>query len=150
MASPGIFPSLIASATSVSNSASRSSIAVTATGGDAMVTTSPRYALLPPAPLLPQSHLLGELGAGGRVVRRHHRIVGRQIPLLAVGLGRHVVLRAQVALERLELLAVLQAHDMVGRDRALDRHGGLERLGGGLAMAARHPGQGRVALIGQT
>src|SRR5260370_39729874 len=74
----------------------------------AVISASPcvdaRGALLPAPPLLAKSHLLGELRAGGGVVRRHHRVVGRQAPFFAVLLRCDVVLRAQVALERLELL----------------------------------------------
>src|SRR3974390_1545913 len=105
--------------------------------------------LFPPPPLLTQAHLLGELRTRRGVVRRDHRIVGRQIPFLAVGLRRHAVLRAQVALERFELLAVFEADDVVGRDRALDRHCGLGRLRRRLAVAARHPRERRVHLADQ-
>ena len=69
------------------------------------------------AALLAEAHLLGQLRAGGRVVGRHHRIVGAEPPFLAVLLGRHVVLGAQMALERLELFAVFQTDDVFGRDR---------------------------------
>jgi hypothetical protein len=55
--------------------------------------------LLPPPALLAEPHLLGELGARDRVIGRHHGIVGRQTPLLAILVGRHIVLRAQVTLE---------------------------------------------------
>src|SRR5712691_13064317 len=96
-----------------------------------------RDRLLAPTALLAQSHLLGEVGAGSRVVRRHHRVIRRQPPFLAVLLRRHVVLGAQVALERLEFLSVLETNDMVGRDRLLDRYGGLRRLGRTLALPAR-------------
>ena len=57
-------------------------------------------ALLGAAPaLLAQPHLLGQLRAGGRVIRRDHRVIGAQTPFLAVLLRRHVVLRAQMPLE---------------------------------------------------
>jgi hypothetical protein len=105
---------------------------------------------LPPSPaLLAESHLLGELRAGGGVTRRHHRIIRRQAPLLAVLLGRHAVLAAQMPLQRFELLAVLQAHDVVRIDRALDRHRGLERLGRARPLPARHPKQCRMHLVDQ-
>ena len=52
-----------------------------------------------PPPLLAEPHLLGQVRTGRRIVRRHHRIVGRQSPFLAVLLRRHVVLRAQMTLE---------------------------------------------------
>src|ERR1700722_12276439 len=59
-----------------------------------------RPALLAAAPpLLAKPHLPGQLRARGRVARRHHGIVGRKTPLLAVLLRRDVVLGAQVALE---------------------------------------------------
>src|SRR5690348_3072281 len=80
------------------------------------------------AALLAEAHLLGELRARGRVARRDHRIVGRQAPFLAILLGGHVVLRAQMALERLELLAVLETDQVVRRDRFLDRDRRLERF----------------------
>src|SRR5262249_48186150 len=63
--------------------------------------------LLPPATLLAEAHLLGKLRAGGRIIGRHHGIIRRKTPFVAVLLGRHVVLRAQVPLQRLELLSVL-------------------------------------------
>ena len=56
-----------------------------------------------------EAHLLGEIRAGARIVRRDHRVVVRQAPLLAVFFRRQVVVGAQVPLQRLELLAVLQA-----------------------------------------
>src|SRR5215831_10964021 len=73
-----------------------------------------------PPPLLTEPHLFGEMGPSCRVVRRHHRIVRRQSPFLAVLLRRHVVLRAQMTLEGLEFLSVLQANDIVRRDRLLE------------------------------
>src|SRR5579863_535479 len=57
--------------------------------------------LLAPFALLAQPHLLGELRAGGGVVGRHHRVIERKPPLLAILLRRHLVLGAQMALERL-------------------------------------------------
>src|SRR5262249_15895718 len=76
-----------------------------------------------------QLHALGQGRTRGGVVRRHHRIVLWQAPLGPVVVGAHVVLSAQVALQRLVLLAVFQADQVVGRDRLLDRHGRLLRLG---------------------
>ena len=105
--------------------------------------------LLAAAALLTEAHLLGELGTGGGVIRRHHRIVRRQTPLLAILLRCHLVLRAQVALQRLEFLAVLETHDVVGRDRLLDRDGGFQRLQGKLALPARYARQGGMHLIDQ-
>src|SRR5437868_14096490 len=92
-----------------------------------------RQLLAAPPPLLAPTHLLGRLRPRGGIVRRNHRIVRRQAPLLAVLLRRYVVLGAQVTLERLELLSVLEADDVVGSDRLLDRDRGLQRLGLGLA-----------------
>src|SRR5688500_16746189 len=85
--------------------------------------------LFPPPPLLAQAHLFGELRACRGVVRGNHRIVDRQAPFLAILLGRHVVLSAQMALERLELLTVLETNNVIRCDRLFDRDGGLERLG---------------------
>src|SRR5215468_5619199 len=62
----------------------------------------------------PEAHLLGQLRSGRRIVRRHHGIVVRQSPLLAVFFRRQVVVRAQVPLEGFELLAVLKADDVIG------------------------------------
>ena len=49
------------------------------------------------------------------IVRRHHRIVRRQAPAGAVFVRRQLVARAQIALQHLQLLAVFQADDVVGR-----------------------------------
>jgi hypothetical protein len=59
----------------------------------------PLRELSAPPPLLAEPHLLGEVRTSRCIVRRHHRIVGRQSPFLAVLLRRHVVLRAQMTLE---------------------------------------------------
>src|SRR5690606_4625157 len=56
------------------------------------------------AAALPETHLLCEARARLRVVRRHHRIVARQAPLLAIFLGAQIVMRAQVPLQRFEFL----------------------------------------------
>src|SRR5664280_1699940 len=69
------------------------------------------------AALLAKPHLLGQLRARGRVTGRDHRIVGAERPFFPVLLGRHVVLRAQMPLERLEFLAVFQADNVFRRDR---------------------------------
>src|SRR5579885_715078 len=90
-----------------------------------------------PAPaLLAEAHLPGKLRARRRVIGRHHRVVRRQTPFLAVLLRRHVVLRAQVTLERLEFLAVLETDDVLGRHRLLHRHRRLQRLAGAVAAFA--------------
>src|ERR1700760_2177117 len=76
------------------------------------------------APLFAAAHapaeadLLGKGTAPRGIGRRHHRIVGRQAPALAVVVRAHVVARAQVALQHLQLLAVFQADDEVVLDRA--------------------------------
>src|SRR3569832_2715394 len=64
--------------------------------------------------LATETVVLGEARPSRRIVWRHHRIVCRQAPFVAIFLGRHIVVRAQVPLERLELLAVLEADDVVG------------------------------------
>src|SRR6202795_3999080 len=79
----------------------------------------PSTAIFAAAALLAEPHLLGKLRAGLGVFRRHHWIIGRQAPLLAILLRRHAVARAQVPFERLELVSIFQADDMFGRDRAL-------------------------------
>src|ERR1041385_5103446 len=90
----------------------------------------------PLAALLAEAHLLGQLRARRRVVRRHHRIVGGEAPFLAVLLWRHVVLRAQVTLERLEFFAVFETDEIFRRDRLLQRHRGLERFAQAIAWFA--------------
>src|SRR5262249_8065780 len=95
-----------------------------------------RPLLRTPAALLAEAHLLGELRARRSVARRDHRIVGGKAPLLAVLLRRHVVLRAQGTLQRLELFAVLETDQIVGGDRLLHRDGRLQRLRLGVALAA--------------
>src|SRR5260370_20326533 len=94
-----------------------------------------------PPPLLTEPHLFGEVRASCCIVRRHHRIVRRQSPFLAVVLRRHVVLRAQMALERLELLSVLEADDIVRRDRLLDGYRRVPRPAPRVAVPAPHPRQ---------
>src|SRR6478672_12584 len=63
--------------------------------------------LLPFSLLLAEAHLFRELRTRHGIIRCDHRIVDRQPPFLAILLGRHVVLGAQMALQRLESLAVL-------------------------------------------
>ena len=86
-----------------------------------------------------EADLLGERRAVARVVRRHHRIIGRQAPALAILLGGHVVGGLEMALQHLELLAVFETDDVVGENRFLDRNGGLRLLG--LARLASNAGQ---------
>ena len=61
-----------------------------------------------------------QLGAPHRVVRRHHRVVGRQAPLPAIRVRRHAA-RRQVPRQRLVGLAVLEADEVVRRHRPADR-----------------------------
>src|SRR5262249_685027 len=71
----------------------------------------------PPAAKPP---LLGKLRPRRGVVWGHHRVIVRQIPLFAVLLRRKIVVRAQMPLQRLELLSILQTHDVVRRHRFLE------------------------------
>src|SRR5271157_5036080 len=89
----------------------------------------PEADLLPPPALLTETHLLGELRAGSRIVGSHHGIVRRQRPFVPVLFRRQVVLGAQVPFQRLELLAILEADDEFRRHRFLHRNGGLQRFG---------------------
>src|SRR3546814_5676203 len=59
------------------------------------------------------------------IVRRDHWVILRQVPLGAIILGRHVVMRHQVAPQHLELLAVLKTYNVIGLDRCADRDGRL-------------------------
>src|SRR5829696_4876435 len=70
---------------------------------------------------LPQTNGLGQLGATAGVIRSHHRVVARQTPFLPILVRGHVKL-PQVPFEGLELLPVLQAHDVVGLNGLLDRN----------------------------
>src|SRR5690606_27364238 len=62
-----------------------------------------------------ETDFLGQLAALLGVVRRHHGIIGGKLPALAVILRRHAVGGAQMALQHLQLLAVLEADDEIGR-----------------------------------
>src|SRR4051794_6489879 len=75
-----------------------------------------------------EADLLREAGALLRVGRGDHRVVVGQAPPLAVLLGRHVVAGLEMPLEHLQLLAVLEADDVIRHHRLLDRHGGGELL----------------------
>src|SRR5690606_21116266 len=75
---------------------------------------------------LAEAHLARQVGALLCVVGRHHRIVGRKVPLLAVFLRRHVISRAQMTLQRFELLAIFQADEVIVGNRAADRNGRLQ------------------------
>ena len=72
--------------------------------------------------LAAEADLPGERLPLRRVVRRHHRVVPLEPPPLAVLLGRHPVIGHQVPLQHLQLLAVLEADDVVVGHRAADRH----------------------------
>src|SRR3978361_1961650 len=63
--------------------------------------------------LLTQTHFLCEPGARGGIVRRDHRVFRRQAPFFAVLLRRHIVLRPQMTLQRLEFLAVYETDQEV-------------------------------------
>ena len=69
-----------------------------------------------PTRLSTEPHGLGQPGANGGVVRGDHRVVRRQTPLLAI-LRRRQIKGSEVPLQRLELLAVLQTHDVIGCNR---------------------------------
>ena len=101
------------------------------------------------AALLAEAHLLGQLRARGRVAGRDHRIVGAERPFFPILLGRHVVLRAQMPLERLEFLAVFQTDNVFRRDRLLHRNRRPQRLGRGIAGFSRHPGERGMHLVDQ-
>src|SRR3954471_16456958 len=105
-----------------------------------------RSRLLAPPPLLAEPHLFRKMRARGRVVRGNRGIVRRQPPFFAVLLRRHIVLRAQVTLEGLEFLSVLETDDVIRRNRLLDRDRRLGRLARDFAVPARHPRQSRMHL----
>ena len=52
-------------------------------------------------------------------------------------------------LERLEFFSILEADDVLRRDRFLDRDRGFRRLGGRMAVPGQHSGQGGVHLVDQ-
>src|SRR5690606_15654061 len=58
---------------------------------------------------LAEAHFLGEARAGLSIGWSDHRVIGGKTPLLAVFFRRHIVVGHQVALQRLELLAIFQA-----------------------------------------
>ena len=69
-------------------------------------------------PLASETHLLGKLRPGRGVVRRHHRIRWVQRPLFAILIRRKVVVSHQMPLQRLELLSVFEADNIVVMYRA--------------------------------
>jgi len=56
---------------------------------------------------LAEAHTLGEIGPRGSIVRSDHWIVVRKAPFLPVLLGRKLVMRPQVPLQRFEFFTVL-------------------------------------------
>src|SRR5512146_64504 len=75
-----------------------------------------------------EADILGKLAALLGVIGRHHRIIGRQAPALAILLGRQIVGRLEVALQHFEFLAVLETNEMVRMNRFLDRNRRLRPL----------------------
>ena len=74
------------------------------------------------ATFLAEPHLVRKRRTRLCVRWRDHRIIVWQTPLRAVLVGREVVSRTEVALQRLELPPVLKADDVVVADRLLDRN----------------------------
>src|SRR3546814_4424686 len=58
------------------------------------------------------------------IVRRHHRIIGREAPFSAVVVWGLSIVRHQMAAKHLEFLSVFQTHDVVWLHRRTDRYGG--------------------------
>src|SRR5262249_1376256 len=58
------------------------------------------------------------------IFRCDHRIIGWQTPALAIVLGRQAV-KTEMALQRLEAAAILQADHVIGLNRFVDWDGGL-------------------------
>ncbi len=69
-----------------------------------------------------EAHALGQCRARRGVVWRDHRIVRRQAPFDTVFVRRQTVVGRQMPLQRLELLPVIQADNVVRRDRSPDGH----------------------------
>ena len=80
---------------------------------------------LGPGLLAPEADLLGERRALGGIIRSDHGVIGWQPPFRAIFFGRQAVSGAQVTLEHLQFLAVFEADDIVGLDRAADRNCGF-------------------------
>src|SRR5690606_8513846 len=78
--------------------------------------------------LAAEAHLLRKTRTGSSVVGGDHRIVRVEIPLFAVLFRRHVVMGHEVTLQRLELLAVFEADDVVVMNRLLRVDGRLRLL----------------------
>src|SRR3712207_4322080 len=67
-----------------------------------------------------EADLLGQRAALLGIVRSDHRIVGIEAPLLPIFVRGHLVMRHQVPLQHLQLLAVFQADDVVRLDGGAD------------------------------
>src|SRR6185437_4439344 len=61
-----------------------------------------------------EADLLGETRALLGIIRSYHRIVGRQAPALAIGLGRQLIGGHQMPLQHLKFFAVLETNDVFG------------------------------------
>ena len=95
----------------------------------------------PPGGFAAEADFAREFASLLGVVGRHHGIVGRQPPFGAVLLRGQVVGGAQVALQHLQLLPVLEANDEVRRHRPADGDLRLLRRGGGCGPGAVQPVQ---------
>ena len=76
----------------------------------------------------PEAELLGHRTPQRRVRRSYHRVITWQSPFLAVLIRRHPVGGAQMPLQELEFLPILQADEMIRLDRLLDRYSGCWRI----------------------
>src|ERR1700755_761228 len=94
--------------------------------------------------LAAEAHLLGKLRAGGSIVGRNHRIARIQVPLFTILVWRQIIVGHQVTLERLELVAVLEADDIVAMDRAFGIYRRLLLVGRRLLAGPAHTAQGGV------
>src|SRR5688572_7119346 len=68
-----------------------------------------------------ETDLLGELAALLGIVRRHHGIVGRQLPAVAIFFRGHIVGRLELTFQPLELLAIFQTDHAGGSNRLCNR-----------------------------
>ena len=78
-----------------------------------------RRAFRASAGLVPKPNLFCQGGARLRIVGGYHRIVARQVPLLAILLWRQFMVSHQVSLQHRKALAVFQANDAVRAHRLL-------------------------------
>ncbi len=72
---------------------------------------------------LPQSNFLRQSGALCRVGWSHHRVAFRQAPFFPILFWCHAIGGLEMPLEHLQLFPVLQADDVIRKDRFLHRHG---------------------------